>query len=1053
MSSVAGNNTEILPASRLGDYFFVAGVHDDNILPTYEAAKRGPSATLDGLYYHQQEQAATNGQCVFSQSPPSVDRAEGRKRGLSLPKSLSEYPRDSLHGVLDHVQAVIDNFDKERDTVRDTVIAVHDHTYLAEKFKKVTLPNQRQSFDAGHPRSLQRSKTWRHMADSGTDKSRNSYANARRQISLPAIKQEPILNILDVKYTPTVLTRYPKQDYSSAEPFPSYVAMFCFPRDVSLHYGKDPPPERSHSFAMTDDSGETIHGSCVIFYEPLISKLEEPVNQAIQEWVKLNMSSSTVEYAQHLQGKILQEQQKMEEYKTELTSLMTVSTTTAVQEKREELEELIRTSHENMELYKELVHPVKMGMCDARQIWVPKCIGILGRLPWLDLYGDWLRIMLDSVVGVRGRKKHGSALNIESVVYNFIREVPLPPPGRFEIGLTINQRPLFFSRPPINQVPLLKNFSLFPLFRALSPHLILAVLETLLSEGKVLFLSQYPGMLSLACESFRYLLFPFYWQFVFIPVLPEKLLTCLQAPVPYIIGFQGGMDDLEDHIPEDACVVNLDCNTMHQCQPAMLIPDRQRRKLQTSMEQYASLHTRSRVPYGVPLTTQQTFPNGRLLLQCLRPKSQDPFVSPAQPRSSESSDLHSIRSHSQSVVSRPMSGFWSVNGSTRSSNDSSISLPVTIDALTPSMPQFPGFAKLATNPQGFASSTSLHIQAVSATQASGPRTQRLSMPTQSSAGPPSQETAVHNRHSEPPQPRQTPSITDDHAAHQGPEGKSKKRLSQLMSKPRAVFQEPVETPAFAATRFSVPSELGPVPSYHVQPQEVTRRVKYMEGHVMIEVLPHEFPALHAHRCLCGKQIIPEGHDEPLRSALYMRCQECQLVTHEECVDQILHPCLPACFDEKWIQESFLRMFASLFYNYRSGFVDSAEERHGPSLASFGERSPEKKGNLYFSKDRFLKHSDKDTRAYLSHLADSQMFNQFITDRLIKSSQNSEVLMFDEYIKLKLNRSKLKFVKENTPFLNDESYRVSQIIWATPPDETIGQLYTGNRFPIDLDIPN
>lgn len=44
-----------------------------------------------------------------------------------------------------------------------------------------------------------------------------------------------------------------------------------------------------------------------------------------------------------------------------------------------------------------------------------------------------------------------------SAIVNLIDEVPLPPPGRFEIGLTINSRPLFFSRPPINQVPILKN--------------------------------------------------------------------------------------------------------------------------------------------------------------------------------------------------------------------------------------------------------------------------------------------------------------------------------------------------------------------------------------------------------------------------------------------------------------------------------------------------------------------------------------------------------------------------------------------------------------------
>lgn len=85
----------------------------------------------------------------------------------------------------------------------------------------------------------------------------------------------------------------------------------------------------------------------------------------------------------------------------------------------------------------------------------------------------------------------------------------------------------------------------------------------MLAEGKVIFLSQYPGMLSLACESFRYLLFPFYWQFVFIPVIPERLLTCLQAPVPYIIGFQGNMDDLEDHAPDDVNITYSPIGEFH----------------------------------------------------------------------------------------------------------------------------------------------------------------------------------------------------------------------------------------------------------------------------------------------------------------------------------------------------------------------------------------------------------------------------------------------------------------------------------------------------------
>lgn len=94
---------------------------------------------------------------------------------------------------------------------------------------------------------------------------------------------------------------------------------------------------------------------------------------------------------------------------------------------------------------------------------------------------------------------------------------------------------------------------------------------------------------------------------------------------------------------------------------------------------------------------------------------------------------------------------------------------------------------------------------------------------------------------------------------------------------------------------------------------------------------------------------------------------------------------------------------------------------------------------FFSKERFLKGCDRDTRVicsviiinmhynitytfdvsqdYLSQFVNSQMFTQFITDRLTRSPREYEVLLFDEIIKLKLNRSKLKLLKEETPFLD------------------------------------
>ena len=39
-----------------------------------------------------------------------------------------------------------------------------------------------------------------------------------------------------------------------------------------------------------------------------------------------------------------------------------------------------------------------------------------------------------------------------------------------------------------------------------------------------------------AAETLSALLFPFSWQHVYIPILPERLLDILQAPVPFLIG-------------------------------------------------------------------------------------------------------------------------------------------------------------------------------------------------------------------------------------------------------------------------------------------------------------------------------------------------------------------------------------------------------------------------------------------------------------------------------------------------------------------------------------
>lgn len=149
------------PASRVADYFFVAGLHDNHIISTFETAKKYQRTGDNDVSYYQQQEEAVSGNTtepsVLEPSPAIIETRPitTRKRGYTvaeppmLRKALSdEVTSASLLGVLDHVQNVIDNFDKERDTARDNVIAVRGP--YAEKYKrsesdKTTLGTNRMS--------------------------------------------------------------------------------------------------------------------------------------------------------------------------------------------------------------------------------------------------------------------------------------------------------------------------------------------------------------------------------------------------------------------------------------------------------------------------------------------------------------------------------------------------------------------------------------------------------------------------------------------------------------------------------------------------------------------------------------------------------------------------------------------------------------------------------------------------------------------------------------------------------------------------------------------
>lgn len=94
----------------------------------------------------------------------------------------------------------------------------------------------------------------------------------------------------------------------------------------------------------------------------------------------------------------------------------------------------------------------------------------------------------------------------------------------------------------------LENYSFELLLQSLNPDKILYLVTALLLERKIVLIKENFGDIALIMESLVSLLNPLKWNFIFITYLTPKLVECLDAPFPFIIG-------VSRRVWEDHCVM------------------------------------------------------------------------------------------------------------------------------------------------------------------------------------------------------------------------------------------------------------------------------------------------------------------------------------------------------------------------------------------------------------------------------------------------------------------------------------------------------------------
>lgn len=194
---------------------------------------------------------------------------------------------------------------------------------------------------------------------------------------------------------------------------------------------------------------------------------------------------------------------------------------------------------------------------DADKYYVPKCLVILSAYPYLVAFREFLTQLM------RLAKSGQMTLPVERYIANFCAEIPAPPPGSFEVQLTILDSVIKIWSPPHNLPITWVSLPFATLFECLDIDNIILVWHCLTLERQVLITSTQLSLLTAVSEIFLSLLFPMRWSHAYIPVLPHFLIPILSAPMPFLCGInKANLADALYDLSGDCVLVDLDKNTV-----------------------------------------------------------------------------------------------------------------------------------------------------------------------------------------------------------------------------------------------------------------------------------------------------------------------------------------------------------------------------------------------------------------------------------------------------------------------------------------------------------
>ncbi|XP_008421307.1 DENN domain-containing protein 1A isoform X3 [Poecilia reticulata] len=180
------------------------------------------------------------------------------------------------------------------------------------------------------------------------------------------------------------------------------------------------------------------------------------------------------------------------------------------------------------------------------------CYCILSYLPWFEVFYKLLNILADCTV--KGQESQWQELLVS------LHTLPIPEPG-VPVHLGVHS---FFTVPDIRELPNIpENRNLTEYFVAVDVNNMLHLYASMLYERRILICCSKLSTLTACVHGSAAMLYPMYWQHVYIPVLPQHLLDYCCAPMPFLIGVHSSlMEKVQGMALDDVVLLNVDTNTL-----------------------------------------------------------------------------------------------------------------------------------------------------------------------------------------------------------------------------------------------------------------------------------------------------------------------------------------------------------------------------------------------------------------------------------------------------------------------------------------------------------